>query len=82
MRRRVPAYTIYLIIQGSFGLFFTMMSLVSAIYRLQNAGLDPLQLVLVGTVLETTVFIFEIPTACLRHDIIGPGDMGLWLHLH
>jgi len=39
-----------------------MMSLVSAIYRVQNAGLDPLQLVLVGTVLETTVFLFEIPT--------------------
>lgn len=62
MRKRVPAYTIYLIIQGSFGMFFTMMSLVSAIYRLQSAGLDPLQLVLVGTVLETTVFLFEIPT--------------------
>jgi DHA3 family tetracycline resistance protein-like MFS transporter len=62
MRKTIPAYTIYLIIQGSFGMFFTMMSLVSAIYRVQNAGLDPLQLVLVGTVLETTVFLFEIPT--------------------
>ena len=59
---RISAYTIYLITQASFGLFFTMMSLVSAIYRVQSAGLDPLQLVLVGTVLETTVFLFEIPT--------------------
>ena len=59
---RIPAYTIYLITQASFGMFFTMMSLVSAIYRVQSAGLDPLQLVLVGTVLETTVFLFEIPT--------------------
>jgi DHA3 family tetracycline resistance protein-like MFS transporter len=58
----MPAYSIYLIIQGSFGMFFTMMSLVSAIYRIQSAGLNPLELVLVGTVLETTVFLFEIPT--------------------
>ena len=62
MRKRIPAYTIYLVIQGSFGMFFTMMALVSAIYRVESAGLDPLQLVLVGTVLETTVFLFEIPT--------------------
>ena len=62
MRQRMPAYSIYLIIQGSFGMFFTMMSLVSAIYRIQSAGLNPLELVLVGTVLETTVFLFEIPT--------------------
>ncbi len=43
-------------------MFFTMMSMISAIYRVQSAGLDPLQLVLVGTVLEITVFLFEIPT--------------------
>lgn len=43
-------------------MFFTMMSMISAIYRVQSAGLDPLQLVLVGTVLELTVFLFEIPT--------------------
>lgn len=43
-------------------MFFTMMSMISAVYRVQSAGLDPLQLVLVGTVLETAVFIFEVPT--------------------
>jgi DHA3 family tetracycline resistance protein-like MFS transporter len=32
------------------------------IYRVDVLGLDPLQLVLAGTVLESTVFIFEIPT--------------------
>ena len=59
---KLPAYPLYLGIQGSFWMFFTMMSMISAIYRVQSAGLDPLQLVLVGTVLEITVFIFEIPT--------------------
>ena len=59
---KLPAYKLYLGIQSSFWMFFTMMSMISAIYRVQTAGLDPLQLVLVGTVLEVTIFIFEIPT--------------------
>jgi DHA3 family tetracycline resistance protein-like MFS transporter len=62
MTRKLPAYTVYLVIQGSFWLFFTMMATISAIYRVQSAGLNPLQLVLVGTVIEATVFLFEIPT--------------------
>lgn len=32
------------------------------IYRVDVLGLDPLQLVLAGTVLESTIFVFEIPT--------------------
>ncbi len=31
-RKRVPAYTIYLIIQGSFGMFFTIIGIPFAIY--------------------------------------------------
>ncbi len=47
MTGKLPAYTIYLVTQGSFWLFFTMMATISAIYRVQSAGLNPLQLVLV-----------------------------------
>ncbi len=39
-----------------------MFSTLSAVYRIQSAGLNPLQLILVGTVLEGVVFLFEIPT--------------------
>ncbi len=42
-----------------------MLSLVftiSQIYRITQVGLNPLQLVLVGTTLEITSFVFEIPT--------------------
>ncbi|MFN2223850.1 MAG: MFS transporter [Candidatus Promineifilaceae bacterium] len=94
MRKKISAYTIYLIIQAGFGMFFTMMSLVSAIYRVESAGLDPLQLVLVGTVLETTVFLFEIPTGIVAdvysrrlsviigYFLIGSGFIleGAWPH--
>jgi MFS family permease len=33
-----------------------------AVYYVTTVGLDPLQLVLVGTVLEGTIILFEIPT--------------------
>jgi DHA3 family tetracycline resistance protein-like MFS transporter len=62
MNRKLGAYPVYLFLSGSFPLFFTMMAMISAIYRVETAGLNPLQLVLVGTVLELSVFIFEIPT--------------------
>lgn len=62
MFKRWPAYPTYLLTQGVFSIFFTMMSMISAIYRVESAGLNPLQLVLVGTVIEATVFVFEVPT--------------------
>jgi DHA3 family tetracycline resistance protein-like MFS transporter len=62
MPNKIPAYPLYLIIQGSFWLFFAMMATLSAIYRVESAGLNPMQLILVGTVLEVSIFIFEIPT--------------------
>jgi DHA3 family tetracycline resistance protein-like MFS transporter len=42
--------------------FFLCYSTISAIYRIEEAGLNPFQLVLVGTVLELSTFLFEIPT--------------------
>jgi DHA3 family tetracycline resistance protein-like MFS transporter len=41
-----------------FSLFFT----VQLIYQVTVVGLDPLQMVLVGTLLEVTCFLFEVPT--------------------
>lgn len=41
--------------------FFTFMGTISGVYRV-SVGLTPMQLVLVGTALELSVFIFEIPT--------------------
>ncbi len=41
----------------------------SSIYRFEAAGLNPLQLVLVGTVLEATVFLCEIPTGIVADRV-------------
>lgn len=59
---RLSAYPVYLIITGASAFFYTLIFTVSAVYRVEWAGLNPLQLVLVGTVLEAAIFLFEIPT--------------------
>ncbi|MEM8858714.1 MAG: MFS transporter [Chloroflexota bacterium] len=51
----------YLFITFSTALFFTMWSMYTGVYRVA-AGLSPLQLVLLGTMLEAAVFFAEVPT--------------------
>lgn len=70
MIHKLSAYTIYMIIRGAMAVLFTMMGFISAIYRVQTAGLNPLQLVLVGTALELSVFIFEVPTGVVA-DVVS-----------
>lgn len=48
--------------RGITGFLYSMVWTLSTLYFVQKAGLTPLQLVLIGTCLETFVFIFEIPT--------------------
>ncbi len=44
------------------GIIFTLVYAANQLYRVQTVGLNPMQLVLVGTTLELTTFVFEIPT--------------------
>ena len=44
------------------GVVYKVTFAMSAIYRVEVVGLDVFQLVFLGTVLEATVFLFEIPT--------------------
>src|SRR5438105_8833515 len=60
--RKLDAFAIYLLTEGGASLFFSMIVAVNMIYQVTVVGLNPLQLVLVGTVLEATAFIFEVPT--------------------
>lgn len=68
--KRLPAYYVYLTVQGVMAVLFTMMGFISAIYRVQTAGLNPLELVLVGTALELSVFVFEVPTGVVA-DVVS-----------
>ncbi|WP_110516108.1 MFS transporter [Herpetosiphon llansteffanensis] len=52
----------YLVLSFSTRLMLSCIFTASMLYRIQVLGLDPLQLVLVGTVLEAAAFGLEIPT--------------------
>jgi DHA3 family tetracycline resistance protein-like MFS transporter len=56
------AYITYLGLEAAQALIFAMIFTASSVYQVTIAALTPLQLVLVGTTLEATVFIFEVPT--------------------
>ncbi len=60
--KKLDAYFVFLFLEGAGSFLFAMIFAASSIYQVTKAGLSPLQLVLVGTVLEASIFIFEIPT--------------------
>jgi len=59
---RIGAVTIYLIAAGAYGLYSRMIFTVVAVYYLTVVRVNPLQLVLIGTALEATEFLCEVPT--------------------
>jgi len=62
MFRKLDATKVYLFIEFGASVFFAMMFVTTSLYEATVAGLTPLQLVLVGTTLEISAFIFEVPT--------------------
>lgn len=65
LRRRLGPLTVYLLLQFAASLLFSLIFTVNMLYQVTVVNLSPLQLVLVGTILEAAVFIFEIPTGVL-----------------
>ena len=61
-RFRLRPVTVYLIMAFFGQMAFLTVSTVSMVYQITQANLDPFQLLIVGTVQEATVFLFEIPT--------------------
>lgn len=62
MLRKLDAYKLYLSLQFFTGLFFSMIFVVTSLYEATVARLSGAQLVLVGTTVEVTILLFEIPT--------------------
>src|SRR6266550_1155769 len=61
MRRTDPLRVWYVLTGGS-ALGNTLVWTLAPVYFVQTVGMSPLQLVLVGTFMELTVFLFEVPT--------------------
>lgn len=75
------------LVHGFFTALLGSVSTLYALYRIQVAELTPLQLVVLGTAMEATVFLFEVPTGVVadvvsrkRSIVIGVAIGGLaWL---
>jgi len=64
-RHRLSPLTTDIVLEFTSSLLFCIIFTVNIVYHLTVVGLTPLQLVLIGTILETTAFLFEIPTGVL-----------------
>jgi DHA3 family tetracycline resistance protein-like MFS transporter len=64
IRSKDPTF-VYLVFRVGSSLFFNVMATTNLVYQVEVAHLDPLRLVLVGTVLEATCLVFQVPTGLL-----------------
>jgi MFS transporter, DHA3 family, tetracycline resistance protein len=74
---RARAFRLYLLLR-----FFLAIPawVVIALYVVQEAEFDPLQLVLMGTVMEAAVFLFEVPTGVVADLVSRRLSVGIgWL---
>lgn len=83
--RSNPEYA-YFLYKGGFGFCFALMTTIFSLYHIQTVGLNPLQLILVGAVLEGACFLLELPTGIVadmysrkKSLIMGLMIMGLGL---
>jgi DHA3 family tetracycline resistance protein-like MFS transporter len=81
---RLDPIRVFLILRGSSAFLHTLIFTVNLVYQAETVGLSPLQLVLVGTTLEMSAFLFEAPTGILADVysrrlsvIIGVALMGI-----
>ena len=63
------AAAVYLLLEGGLAFAFGVIFTLTTLYRIEIVGLDPLQLVLVGTMLEVGVLLLEIPTGVVADTI-------------
>jgi DHA3 family tetracycline resistance protein-like MFS transporter len=66
----MPAYPLFLLLGAGSALFVGMIDPIIAVYYVQVVGLGPLSLVLLGTVVEVTKLLFEVPTGVVA-DVYG-----------
>lgn len=60
--KKRDAFTVFLGTQAGMAVFFALIFTVNLVYQVEIVHLNPLQLVLLGTMLELTIFVFEVPT--------------------
>lgn len=86
--QRLSARTVWYVYEAADSFLSMLVFTVTAVYYVTEAGMSPLQLVLVGTVMEVSVFVFEVPTGIVADIysrrlsiVIGQVVMGVALVL-
>ncbi|HEY1011365.1 MAG TPA: MFS transporter, partial [Herpetosiphonaceae bacterium] len=81
---RFPALRTYVLLRGLLALFNTTIFSIAPLFRISAIGMSPLELVAVGTLLEASIFVCEIPTGVVADTysrrlsvIIGVALIGL-----
>jgi DHA3 family tetracycline resistance protein-like MFS transporter len=59
------ATRVYVAMSGASALFFSLVVVTNIVYQIEVAHLDPLRVLLIGTVLEATCLVFQLPTGIL-----------------
>jgi MFS transporter, DHA3 family, tetracycline resistance protein len=68
IRSKNPTF-VYLVLAAGWSLFFNILATTNLVYQVEVAHLDPLRLLLIGTVLELTCFVFQVPTGAFADAI-------------
>ena len=63
--RQLPAAKVYYLGELWLALAWGVTFTVTAVYFVRDVGMNPFQLVLVGTVMELSIFLFEVPTGVI-----------------
>lgn len=69
-RARTDPYRLYLAMRVGLSFMVGMAFTTSVVYRVEDGGLDPFQLLMIGTVLEVTYLVFQLPTGFLA-DLVS-----------
>jgi DHA3 family tetracycline resistance protein-like MFS transporter len=67
--RRLPTTTVYLIYVGLSGFLFRLGLTVFAVFLIRDLELNPLQLLLMGTIVEVSYLLFEVPTGVVADTV-------------
>jgi len=60
--KKAEAYKLFLFFSAVQAFALTTVFTINLVYQVKQVGLNPLQLVLIGTTLELTAFLMEVPT--------------------
>ncbi|MGZ4148757.1 MAG: MFS transporter [Actinomycetota bacterium] len=67
--RRLPTTTVYLLYAAADGLLFRIAATVFSVFLIVDLQLDPFRLLILGTILEGSYLLFEIPTGVVADTV-------------